>query len=93
LLEKRIYANVSEGRNVKCAPLSEPAGRVGERENGRENFFIWNRRNPLKSPNSAKGIQGNPSFFCLDFRRLSWIYLAAKKAANITHNIGYLSKA
>jgi hypothetical protein len=33
-----------------------------------KNFFIWNRRNPLKSPDSAKGIQGNPSFF-------AWIYL------------------
>jgi hypothetical protein len=28
-----------------------------------KNFFIWIRRNPLKSPESAKGIQGNPSFF------------------------------
>jgi hypothetical protein len=28
-----------------------------------EHFFIWIRRNPLKSPESAKGIQGNPSFF------------------------------
>jgi hypothetical protein len=24
-------------------------------------FFIWIRYNPLKSPNSAKEIQGNPS--------------------------------
>jgi hypothetical protein len=93
LLEKRIHANVSEGRNVKCAPLSEPAGRVGERENGRENFFIWNRRNPLKSPNSAKGIQGNPSFFVWISLDCLGIYLAAKKAASITYNISYLSKA
>jgi hypothetical protein len=28
-----------------------------------KNFFIWIRRNPLKSPDSAKGIQGNPSLF------------------------------
>jgi hypothetical protein len=28
-----------------------------------KNFFIWIRRNPLKSPESAKGIQGNASFF------------------------------
>jgi hypothetical protein len=28
-----------------------------------KNFFIWIRRNPLKSPESAKGIQGNPSLF------------------------------
>src|SRR5580704_6909410 len=34
---------------------------------GRKNF-IWIRRNPLKSPNSAKGIQGNPSDFV-------WFYL------------------
>src|SRR5258707_4397534 len=26
-------------------------------------FFIWIRRNPLKSPDSAKGIQGNASLF------------------------------
>jgi hypothetical protein len=31
-------------------------------------FSIWIRRNPLKSPESTKGIQGNPSFF-------PWIYL------------------
>jgi hypothetical protein len=26
-------------------------------------FFIWIRRNPLKRPESANGIQGNPSLF------------------------------
>jgi hypothetical protein len=26
-------------------------------------FFIWIRRNPLKSPDSAKGMQGNASHF------------------------------
>jgi hypothetical protein len=31
-------------------------------------IFIWIRCNPLKSPDSAKGIQGNPSFF-------AWFYL------------------
>jgi hypothetical protein len=31
-------------------------------------FFIWIRCNPLKRPNSAKGIQGNPSLF-------PWFYL------------------
>ena len=38
-------------------------------------FFIWIRRNPLKSPESAKGIQGNPSFFswnCLDLLGFIW---------------------
>jgi hypothetical protein len=35
---------------------------------GEKIFFIWIRRNPLKSPDSAKGIQGNPSFF-------AWFYL------------------
>jgi hypothetical protein len=38
-----------------------------------EVFFVWIRCNPLKSPVSAKGIQGNPSFFpwiCLDFLAL-----------------------
>jgi hypothetical protein len=28
-----------------------------------KNFFIWIRCNPLKSPESAKGIQGNASVF------------------------------
>jgi hypothetical protein len=27
------------------------------------NFFIWIRRNPLKNPDSTKGIQGNPRAF------------------------------
>jgi hypothetical protein len=31
-------------------------------------FFIWIRCNPLKSPDSTKGIQGNTSFF-------PWFYL------------------
>jgi hypothetical protein len=33
-----------------------------------KDFFIWIRRNPLKSPDSTKGIQGNPSLF-------AWFYL------------------
>jgi hypothetical protein len=32
-----------------------------------KNFFIWIRRNPLKSPDSAKGIQGKSKLFSLDF--------------------------
>jgi hypothetical protein len=40
---------------------------VREPRRGR-NFFIWIPRNPLKSPESAKGIQGNPSLF-------PWFYL------------------
>jgi hypothetical protein len=41
-------------------------------------FFPWIRRNPLKSPESAKGIQGNPSFFpwiSLDFLGFPWFCL------------------
>jgi hypothetical protein len=34
----------------------------------REQFFIWIRCNPLKSPDSAKEIQGNASNF-------PWFYL------------------
>jgi hypothetical protein len=37
--------------------LSEEGNREGK------NFFIWIRCNPLKSPDSAKGIQGNASLF------------------------------
>jgi hypothetical protein len=38
------------------------------RVKGRGIFFIFFSRNSLKSPDSAKGIQGNPSFF-------PWFYL------------------
>jgi len=40
-----------------------------------EDFFIWIRCNPLKSPDSAKGIQGNPSIFPLVLLGFPWIYL------------------
>jgi hypothetical protein len=58
-----------------------PAGAGAEKEGFREpeakekNFFAWIRRKPLKSPESAKGIQGNPSLFswnCLDFLGFIW---------------------
>jgi hypothetical protein len=35
----------------------------GTRVKAGGDFFIWIRRNPLKSPDSAKGIQGNASTF------------------------------
>jgi hypothetical protein len=40
-----------------------------------KDFFIWILCNPLKSPDSAKGIQGNPSLFpwiSLDFLGFIW---------------------
>jgi hypothetical protein len=37
--------------------------RLWARDETGGDFFIWIRRNPLKSPESAKGIQGNPSDF------------------------------
>jgi hypothetical protein len=55
----------SERENTRGRGRSEAF--QGEHEAGKD-FFIWIRRNPLKSPDSAKGIQGNPSFFV-------WIYL------------------
>jgi hypothetical protein len=48
-----------------------------EPEAGR--FFTWIRRNLLKSPNSAKGMQGNPNFFSwfsLVLFGFAWIYFA-----------------
>ena len=35
---------------------------------GEADFFIWIPRNPLKRPDSTKGIQGNASYF-------AWIFL------------------
>jgi hypothetical protein len=40
-----------------------------------EEFFIWIRRNPLKSPDSTKEIQGNPSYFPWIHLDLAWISL------------------
>jgi hypothetical protein len=48
-------------------------------------IFIWIRRNPLKSPDSTKGIQGNPSlfpWFYLDFLGLIWRNLAGAPTAS-----------
>jgi hypothetical protein len=62
------------------------SGADGKGKTGK-NFFIWNRRNPLKSPDSAKGIQGNPSFFVwipLDFLGFTWW---PKGVVVITNNI------
>ena len=38
-------------------------GQSGRRVSARGDFFIWIRHNPLKSPDSTKGIQGNPRNF------------------------------
>jgi hypothetical protein len=40
-------------------PVLHEAQREGNREG--KKFFIWIRRNPLKRPDSTKGIQGNAS--------------------------------
>jgi hypothetical protein len=50
--------------------------RKGNREG--KKFFIWIRCNPLKRPDSTKGIQGNASLFPWFYLDLLWIYLAAK---------------
>jgi hypothetical protein len=75
-----IDAKISVDRNPECPPHVLATGWTGERTAGdvwpatgtrvaaEENFFIWIRCNPLKSPDSAKGIQGNPSLF-------PWFYL------------------
>jgi hypothetical protein len=46
-------------------PVPRTLAEGGTRE---KNYFIFFARNPLKNPDSAKGIQGNPSLF-------PWIYL------------------
>jgi hypothetical protein len=50
----------------------QPEARVARKTD----FFIWIRRNPLKSPESAEGIQGNPSFFAWISLDFAWINLA-----------------
>jgi hypothetical protein len=50
-------------------PASKPdLWRIAESETAGEEKIVWIRRNPLKNPESAKGIQGNPSVFV-------WFYL------------------
>jgi hypothetical protein len=46
-----------------------------------EDFFIWIGRNPLKSPDSAKRIQGNQSdfiWFCLVLLGFIWTDFASR---------------
>lgn len=49
-------------------------------------FFIWIRGNPLKSPDSTKEIQGNPSYFpwiYLDLLGFPWTNLAGARAVSL----------
>jgi hypothetical protein len=62
-------------RGTKFKARTQPRTRVASESD----FFIFFRRNPLKSPESAKGIQGNPSFFAwfsLVFLGVIWPELA-----------------
>jgi hypothetical protein len=65
LLENRKLCYSAKSGNTK-----EPQFNGGKRQVAKQkNFFTWILCNPLKRPNSAKGIQGNPSTFiwiCLD---------------------------
>jgi hypothetical protein len=75
LAKSEVGANVfpvTEPKRASGCPRGEVFGKALSRRWSRDekwaNFFIWIRCNPLKSPDSAKGIQGNPSDF-------PWIYL------------------
>jgi hypothetical protein len=50
-------------RHVSAMRRTAAIGTFREPENGRRKIFIWIRRNPLKSPDSAKEMKGNESFF------------------------------
>ncbi|HEY5205945.1 MAG TPA: hypothetical protein VIJ63_15265 [Roseiarcus sp.] len=59
-----------DAREVIDAPENGPRAQPETRVQRAADFFIWIRRNPLKSLDSAKRIQGNASFFpwiSLDF--------------------------
>jgi hypothetical protein len=56
------------GQERAPAPDQKTLETFGVRLKEGTDFFIWIRCNPLKRPESAKGIQGNASFF-------AWIYL------------------
>jgi hypothetical protein len=57
LFEKRILRYDVQGGDIKPPQLRAAADRVAKEKK----FFIWIRCNPLKSPDSAKGIQRNTS--------------------------------
>jgi hypothetical protein len=62
-------------------PVPHEAQREGNRE--RKKFFIWIRCNPLKSPESAKKIQGNASFFaCFNLDLLGFIWPPSRTRVN-----------
>jgi hypothetical protein len=49
---------------IICFSKKRASIKGGKRQLGQgKKFFIWIRSNPLKSPDSAKGIRGNPSDF------------------------------
>jgi hypothetical protein len=49
------------GNETECAK-NAATHNPGRECKAQGDFFIWIRRNPLKNPESAKGIQGNTSF-------------------------------
>ena len=66
LFENRNLCYSAESDNTKEPQLGAASDRLARQTK----FFIWIRCNPLKSPESAKGIQGNTSNFiwiCLLF--------------------------
>ena len=68
--EAYVISFRSAGSGCWRSRVDETSARYNSapRAETRKNFFIWIPRNPLKSPESAKGIQGNPSLF-------PWFYL------------------
>jgi hypothetical protein len=69
LLAERAASGAADGERewgetATAAFHIQPEARVTPRAD----FFVWIRRNPLKGPESAKGIQRNA-------RTFPWIYL------------------
>jgi hypothetical protein len=65
--------SVQNDRRHKSENTKEPQLRAASDRLAKEKkFFIWIRCNPLKSPDSAKGIQGNPSNFIWIYLVLAW---------------------
>jgi hypothetical protein len=68
LLSVGIWRGPRAGEAARNGVRDLEGSTIREASSANGDFFIWIRRNPLKSLDSTKGIQGNP-------RNFPWFFL------------------